>query len=117
MVDYAHLVASHVSSGCAATVCTALYQHQIHYGVVDSVDGRLIDLREKPIENFQVNAGIYVVSPAALLHAPASTRFDITELLSAQPAVNVYPLADFWIDIGRFEDLTRAHVAAMQEPL
>lgn len=116
VVDYAHLAASHASSGCLATVCTALYQHQIHYGVVDSVDGRLVRLREKPIENFQVNAGIYVISPAALLAAPAG-RFDITELLSAQPSVNVYPLADYWIDIGRFEDLTRAHVTAMQESL
>lgn len=117
VVDYAHLLAAHASSGCLATVCTALYQHQIHYGVVDSVDGRLNALREKPIESFQVNAGIYVVSPEALLYAPQARRFDITDLLGRLPSANVYPLADFWIDIGRFEDLTRAHVAAMQESL
>mgnify|MGYP001580421401 CR=1 FL=1 len=115
-MDYVDLVTQHrARCGNLATICTALYQHQVAYGVIDSdSEGRLTELREKPIESFQINAGIYVIDPRILEYAPVG-RFDITEVLSAVPAgrVTVYPLADFWVDIGRFEDLTRAHIAAL----
>lgn len=114
-IDYQALAAQHLSSRCLATVCVALHQQQVHFGVVQSDNGRLVEIREKPIENFQVNAGIYVIEPAALAYTN-STAFPITDLLGALPAgqAGVYEIEDYWLDIGRFEDLGRALAMAAE---
>lgn len=115
-LDYNDLMKSHVDSGCHATVCTALHQQQVHFGVIEVANGRMIGVREKPIESFQVNAGIYVVSDLAMSYAPYSGSFMMTDLLSAIPdgRVNVYPIESYWLDIGRFEDLGRAMAFAAE---
>lgn len=115
-IDYHDLLESHHLSGCLATVCTALHQQQVHFGVIDSLDGTLTGIREKPIESWQVNAGIYVIGEGAMRYAPYSGPFMMTDLLTAMPAgsVNVYPIEDYWIDIGRFEDLGRAMAMAAE---
>lgn len=109
-IDYQDLATNHLNSRCLATMCLALHQQQVHFGVVEAENGRMRDIREKPIESFQVNAGIYVVEPCAFGFAPGEDGFPITDLLMALPKneVNVYPLQDYWLDIGRFEDLGRA---------
>lgn len=109
-INYRNLLDHHHASGCLATVCTALHQQQVHFGVVDSIDGLMTSIREKPIESWQVNAGIYVISDGAMGYAPFSGPLMMTDLLTSLPrgSVNVYPLENFWIDIGRFEDLGRA---------
>lgn len=113
-LDYTNLLTSHQLAGGSATVCAALYQHQIHYGVLDTNErGALVGMREKPIESFAVNAGIYVIEDSVFLDARTPCgAFTMPELLMSLPigSVNVFPLHDIWIDVGRFEDLTRAHV-------
>jgi len=108
-ISYLDLAEHHASSGCMATICVALHQQQVHFGVVASTASRLNDIQEKPIKSFQVNAGIYVFSPEAIEFAPRGP-FPITDLLMSLPAgsVNVYCIEDFWLDLGRFEDLGRA---------
>lgn len=115
-INYDDLLSQHFSSRCLATVCTALHQQQVHFGVVESTAGRLDDIREKPVESWQVNAGIYVIEEAALEYAPNFGPFNMTDLLQSIPKglVNVYQLEDFWLDIGRFEDLGRAMALAAE---
>ena len=106
-VSYGHLMEAHARSGALATVCTALHQQQIPYGVVSNGDAGF-NIREKPIENFQVNAGIYVIEPEALEQLPKG-RFDMPELLLSLEKVNIFPIEDFWYDIGGFEEYARAN--------
>ena len=116
-LSYSDLLYAHQSSDALATVCAALYQHQIHYGLLEiDVNQRLLGMREKPIESFPVNAGVYVIDRDALDFNRVPVRaFTMPELLLSLPigSVNVFPLQDIWIDVGRFEDLTRAHVHEM----
>lgn len=109
-IDYRDMLAQHERSGCIATVATALHQQQVHFGVVDTSGGRMLAIREKPIESFQVNSGIYVIDRAALGYAPPSGPLLMTDLLAALPAasVAVYEIESYWLDLGRFEDLGRA---------
>jgi len=113
-INYGHLMEAHARANVLATVCAGLYQQQIKYGVIDSEDGRLLRVREKPIENFQVNAGIYVLEPDARDFAPEGP-FDMTDLIERLPQAGaragaaVYPLTDYWCDIGGFEDYARAN--------
>lgn len=108
VISYGHLMEAHARSGAKATVCLALHQQQIGFGVADMVDGYLVGIREKPIENFMVNAGIYVLEPDAVDMAPAG-RFDMPELLDQFGALGHFAIQGQWLDIGSFEDLARAN--------
>lgn len=107
-ISYGHLMEAHARSGALATVCLALHQVQIEFGVATMEDGRLINIREKPIENFMVNAGIYVLEPDAVSRAPKG-RFDMPELLDNLDSLGHYPIEGQWHDVGDFEDLARVN--------
>lgn len=107
-IRYGELMESHARSNAEATVCVALHQHQVEYGVVDYDEtNKMTGMREKPIENFPVNAGIYVLEPSAREYA--SGRFDMPDLIARLPEVAVYEIEGQWHDCGSFEDLARAN--------
>jgi NDP-sugar pyrophosphorylase family protein len=59
-----------------------------------------------------VNAGIYVLSPAVLDLIPRDEYFDMTSLFTALlerglPAT-AFSMHDYWLDIGRKDELERA---------
>lgn len=114
-LDANDLVKFHKDKLVLATVCTALYQHQVRYGVVDCDGHKYLRMREKPIENFSVNAGIYVLSPKALKMIPAAycdmpTIIDSVSKIGA--GVATYPLRKNWQDVGTWEDYARANAGA-----
>jgi dTDP-glucose pyrophosphorylase len=107
------LLALHAQEQAMATVAVRDHAVEIPFGVVD-VDGvRVSGIREKPVFNVPVNAGIYVLNPSVLARIPASGRFDMPDLLSdlvteRAGSVAAFHVNDYWIDIGRSEDLDRA---------
>lgn len=109
-LDYRKLLAEHKSHDALATMCLAVYQHQVPYGVVDMDACFVSGTREKPIESWMVNAGLYVLSPKLL--ATIRGRCDMPDVLAnAEGFVRCHQIDDFWIDVGRFEDLARANGA------
>lgn len=106
-LNYNDLLKTHRRNGAEATVALALHQEQIRFGVADT-DGQLLTrLREKPIENFMVNAGIYVISRNSLSKMPKG-RFDMPDFLSRLCPVAVHPIEGAWHDVGTFESIVRA---------
>lgn len=84
----------------------------IPYGVA-TVDGtRVISLQEKPDYLAFINAGIYVVDPVILDRIPAGQFLDmpdvVNEVLSAKLRVGSFPIHEYWLDIGRPEQLKTA---------
>ena len=61
------------------TVAVRRYEMQVPYGVVECEDARIIGLREKPQQQFLVNAGLYLLGPAAQLgqRLPAGSIYRI----------------------------------------
>jgi NDP-sugar pyrophosphorylase family protein len=107
-IDYAALLDHHASRDALATMCLAVYQHQVPYGVVDTEGPFVSGMREKPIEAWPVNAGVYVISPALLPHVPDGF-VSMPDLLAGVPGfVAAYPVDGYWQDVGRFEDYARA---------
>ncbi|GAB6037220.1 nucleotidyltransferase family protein [Fundidesulfovibrio butyratiphilus] len=110
--NFVHLLSRHQAGHSAATMCLREYEFQVPYGVARTEGDRLLELDEKPVHRFFVNAGIYVLAPECLDLIPADTYFDMTQLLDALLAseriVRTYPLRDYWLDIGKMEDFARA---------
>jgi len=60
-----------------------------------------------------VNAGIYVLEPTALDLIPPNTYFDMPtlfeKLIDAQNETAVFPIREYWLDIGQLADYDRAN--------
>ncbi len=106
-IEYGRLMEHHARSNAQATVCLGLHQYQVPYGVAVFEDERLVGFREKPIENIQVNAGIYVLDPTALARLPEG-RSDMTDLMD-KLELSAYPIEGYWTDVGHWEDYARAN--------
>tara|TARA_Y100000310_G_scaffold54016_1_gene49536 strand:- start:599 stop:1252 length:654 start_codon:yes stop_codon:yes gene_type:complete len=101
-IDYDDLLVHHAESGADATMCLALHQHQIPFGVVNIDDGRLKGIDEKPILNYSVSAGINVLEPWTYDDIPEGP-YDMPDLLMNAGSVVPYYISGHWADIGTFE--------------
>lgn len=112
-VDISGMLDAHAKSRCVATMGVGPHQIEVPYATITARDGRLSALEEKPTVNFLVNRGAYVLDAATLALVPGDREFPITalfeSLLEARQPVGVFYFDDSWIDVGRPEDLRRAH--------
>lgn len=112
-VNFASLLEFHREHRAAATMCVREYDFQVPYGVVNIEDHRIVSLVEKPVHSFFVNAGIYVLDPSVLDLIPKGRYFDMTELfeglIKSGADTAVFPIREYWLDIGRIDDFERAN--------
>lgn len=111
-VDFGALIDHHVRSGVEATMAVRPHEVMVPFGVIETDGDRFVGVREKPVFQHTISAGIYALSPTALDVVPPDSYFDMPEvfrgLAEANRSVAVYRMADYWIDIGRPPDLERA---------
>lgn len=95
-----------------ATMGVRQYEYSIPYGVVQSRDHDIISMVEKPVQRFFINAGIYLVSPDLVKKVPRNLNIDMPTLLQNQIQegyrVTMFPIHEYWLDIGRMEDFQLA---------
>lgn len=113
-LDFKDLLDSHLQSKALATMCVRTYDYTIPYGVVVSDKNGLIQkIEEKPTYGFNVNAGIYVLEKEVLELVPDDTFYDMPTLfsgISSSGSAKIYEMVDYWVDIGKKEDLIRANI-------
>jgi dTDP-glucose pyrophosphorylase len=111
-LNHRDLLAFHNDHGGLATMCVREFEYQVPYGVVQS-EGHLVrSVVEKPVQRFFVNAGMYVLSPELVRRVQPHSALDMPLLLerciAAGEQVSMFPLHEYWLDIGRIEDFHRA---------
>lgn len=111
-LDFNKLLDFHYSHDGVATMCVREYEHRVPYGVIESDGLRVTSMVEKPAYRYFINAGIYVLSPSVLDAVSEGQRIDMPTLLeqrmNAGEPVNMFPVHEYWLDIGRMEDFQRA---------
>lgn len=111
-LNYRELVKFHCQRGAELTIGARHYEIEVPYGVLDTKDGILTGLREKPKHEFLVNSGVYVVQPSARKRVPLNRKFNMTdlieELLAQGRPVACFPIIEYWLDIGKHDDFERA---------
>jgi dTDP-glucose pyrophosphorylase len=113
-VNFQQMLDFHTEHRAAATMCVREYDLQVPFGVVKLEGDRIVAVDEKPVQRFFVNAGIYVLEPDALTLVPRGTQFDMTTLFQlltqrGQPT-GAFPIREYWLDVGRLDDLERARL-------
>jgi NDP-sugar pyrophosphorylase family protein len=72
-----------------------------------------LEIAEKPVHTFFVNAGIYVVDQGLIDRINRHSRRDMTEViekqLSSNQSVNAFPIHEYWMDIGMIEQYEQAN--------
>lgn len=111
-IPFDALLRFHVETGAVATMCVRDYKVMVPYGVIEVEETSLRSIVEKPTYSHFVNAGIYVLSPNALDHVQTNEFLDMPTLferiVTKGGGASVFPMQEYWIDIGRHEDLERA---------
>lgn len=111
-LDYKDLLNFHQSQGATATLCVRSHEFQIPYGVVHSDLNQVVRIEEKPSQNFFVNAGIYVFEPSVLTDTvftpPCDMPTVLNQLVDQGAKVGMFPIHEYWIDVGSLKDLERA---------
>jgi dTDP-glucose pyrophosphorylase len=106
-LNFRKLLEFHKKTKMLITMCVAKYSISIPYGTIKSKGLKIINIIEKPTENYLVNAGIYVIEKSVFNNLNQDTKLDMTELIEKflkKKKVNAYPLYEDWTDIGNMED-------------
>jgi len=98
-----------------ALMCTASipYNVNIPYGVMKMDDKDCVTgLVEKPTYTYYANAGIYLLHKDLIAKIPKEVVYNTTDLMQqlideCERLVH-YPILQYWLDIGKYEDYIRA---------
>ncbi len=115
-LDLTALVARHRERGAIATIALHHVEDARPFGLVATdPDGRVLEFREKPADPIpgDVNAGTYVLEPAALEGWTAGANVSIEREIFPRLIADGRPLCGFatdayWIDLGTPEQYLRA---------
>lgn len=72
----------------------------------------VVEIIEKPVQRFNVNAGIYLLNPDFVKSVKKGQMIDMPSLiereLKSSKQINIFPIHEYWLDIGRMEEFERA---------
>lgn len=112
-IDFDKLLHFHHEKKSEATMCIREYEHIVPYGVIETEKDSIVGLSEKPKIKFNINTGVYVLSPNLLERIPKNEYYDLPVLFSDLIDNNIQPyfyrVTDYWIDIGRKDEYVKAN--------
>lgn len=111
-VNFEKFLDFHVSDNSIASMAIREHDFQIPYGVIQTKGAKITNIKEKPTYKYFVNSGIYILSPQTLDYIPEDTFFDMPtlfdKLIEDNKNVLSFPIHEYWLDIGRMEELQKA---------
>ncbi len=111
-VNFPALLDYHHEGGADATICVRQHQYQVPYGVVQASDFKIQHIDEKPVSRYYINAGIYVLNPSIVKSVRHGEKIDMPQLLNQQldagAQIQMYPLDEYWLDVGRMSEFKQA---------
>lgn len=112
-VDVGALRFAHEKNEWEATMVVRQHSTTVPYGVVDTDEhGTFVNMQEKPVLDFLINAGIYMLSKSSLDLVPDAQYYDLptmfAELAAAKRPSGTYMHDGRWIDIGTTSEYSRA---------
>jgi dTDP-glucose pyrophosphorylase len=111
-IDYESFFLEFIKQGADMSVLTIPYQVNIPYAVLETKEGIIKGLKEKPNYTYYSNGGVYLMKKSILNHIPENSFFNSTDLIETLIAKNFkvvsYPFSGYWLDVGKHEDYNKA---------
>ncbi len=112
-IRYGELLDFHTRQAAEATMAVRVHEWQHPFGVVQMQGVEIVGFEEKPISRSHINAGVYVLNPAALSVLTTDAHCDMPTLFERLQAKSqrtvAYPMHEPWLDVGRPDDLQLAN--------
>lgn len=113
-IDLDAMFRKFISEDADMIIASTDYKIQVPYGVIESNNNRIIELKEKPTYTYFSNAGIYIFKKELVKLIPENTFFNATNFLDLllkqnKKAVH-YSIKNYWLDIGRHQDFEKAKI-------
>jgi NDP-sugar pyrophosphorylase family protein len=107
--DYGDFLKWHIEHKNILTIVGSHKEVAVPYGVLNMINGTLIEMIEKPKYDLFVNTGTYVMEPEIFDHINNNERIDIDKLitklkLNNENKVGVFPCWGKWFDIGQWDE-------------
>lgn len=113
-LDYEDFFLDFIRRDADLAVVTIPYQVSVPYAVLETSDGCVLDLKEKPVYTYYSNGGIYLMKKSVLSLLPAGQFYNATDLMEEiirqKGKVISYPMVGYWLDIGKHEDYNKAQI-------
>jgi dTDP-glucose pyrophosphorylase len=113
-IDYENFFLDFIKNKADLSVLTIPYKVSIPYAVLETKEGEIISLKEKPTYNYFSNGGVYLMKREVLKYIPKDVLFNSTDLIESliekQYKVISYPFSGYWLDVGKHEDFEKAQV-------
>ncbi len=112
-INFENMMEYHLSNSSIATMGVREYDFQVPYGVVKTDGVNIVSIEEKPVHQFFVSAGIYVLSHTVLKYIPEDEFYDMPtlfeKLIEEKERSISFPIHEYWLDIGRIEEFEKAN--------
>ena len=112
-VNFEDILKYHLDNNFDLTIGSRDYEMQVPYGVLNLDDICVTSIEEKPLVNFTVSGGIYVLSPWILNLIPNNEYYDMNELINSvllnSGKIGDFKIKDYWMDIGHVNDYYKAN--------
>lgn len=111
-LSFSKFLTDHTKCKKSFTIAASSREQIIDYGVLETSDGLLSSMTEKPTTKYLVSMGVYAVSRTIQKLLPRDTHFGFDDLmhlcLHKKIEVKVSEHEGYWLDIGRPEDYIKA---------
>lgn len=108
--DYRDVYDYHIKNRNDLTIVTAVKSMTIPYGVVETGNnGIMTGLKEKPVETYMINTGVYILNPKLIGLIPQGEFYHITHLMekikSEGGRIGCFPVSEHsWHDMGEWNE-------------
>lgn len=104
-----------ISHNSELTIVTKEVRTPFNFGRIESNDGLITNIEEKPDLLIEVLAGIYFMRPSIFKYIPENQYFGMDDLIKKKLSLKIpipkYLMNEFWLDIGQLDNFTEAQLA------
>lgn len=112
-INFENMMEYHLSNNSVATMGVREYDFQVPYGVVKTDGVNIVSIEEKPVHQFFVSGGVYVLSHEVLKYISEDEYYDMPTLfekvIEEKEKSISFPIHEYWLDIGRIEEFEKAN--------
>tara|TARA_B110000977_G_C10990633_1_gene459763 strand:+ start:173 stop:1219 length:1047 start_codon:yes stop_codon:yes gene_type:complete len=113
-IDYENFFLEFIKQKADLAVLTIPYQVSVPYAVLETNNGKVKSLKEKPTYTYYSNGGIYLMKREMLHFIPKNKFYNATdlleELIQKNHKVISIPFLGYWLDVGKHEDFEKAQI-------
>lgn len=103
----------HIRNDTSCTLGVRKHSYKVPFGVLNINNSIVRSIDEKPVYDFFVSGGVYILNPVILNLVPENKFFDmptlVEELISKKDNVKSYYIKDYWLDIGEIDEYKKAN--------